>query len=50
MTQTSEKEILKQVSTVLKEPLPKNGAPHVIVIVYSKESWSVNKAAPKGKG
>lgn len=50
MSPASKKEILKQVYKVLNEPLPKNGAPHVVVIVYSESSWSVDKAAPKGKG
>lgn len=49
MTQ-SKKEILKQVAKVLNEPLPKNGAPHVVVIIYSETGWYVDKAAPKGKG
>jgi hypothetical protein len=44
-----EEDIVSQVRKVLREPLPANGQPHVIVIVYDAKGWHVNKAAPKGK-
>lgn len=43
-------EILQQVRKALREPLPKNGSPHVIVIIYDHSKWFVDKAAPKGAG
>jgi streptogramin lyase len=43
-------QILQQVKKVLQEPLPKNGSPHVVVIVYDRSKWFVDKAAPKGAG
>lgn len=43
-----ETKILSQVLLALREPLPQNGSPHVIVVIYNRDSWFVNKAAPKG--
>ena len=40
--------VLRQVLKTMREPLPTNGTPHVIVITYNARYWAVNKAAPKG--
>ena len=43
-------ELCERFLEVVKEPLPKNGLPHVIVVIYNREMWAVSKAAPKGRG